>query len=552
LKPRIILVEPQDDLDEICRKLDELQTDSVALVIPIGAVILQSVISIKILRSNAEKRGKNITLVTRDRQGKAFAARLGIPCVNNLENLEESPIQQNLRKRPEPEEQRQVTKKVPLEPPRNDPREIEEIDEVEKAKKALSLEQKKREILEMLSRPNKVLLFSIAIISILLLLVVTTLAVPGATIYINPHKKVVESTMNVTLTTGPLENATDSWRQYVIRAIPIESVFERAIDFQTASSVFTGQVASGEVVVINRLAEEVSLRPDTRFQNDDGIIFRTNEWVTVQPGAEQTVPVTADERDIYGEYGGARGNISEPQKLFLPGLSEPSRQYVWGEIRTPTSGGLSGYIPLVQEVDLELAEKQITEMIVNDAKNDSEIFVERKNRLEDNDLVLLPGNEFLDLEILEIELPEELIGQNIDSFTVRSRMRVKMIAYSNKEMESILTGALEKAIDPGMELVSVENKGFSPEVLNISDDKSRVKITISARGVEAYVIESKSENGVRFVNEVKEETIGQSVREARQLIENMEEVDTVEIKLWPPFPSRLPRLPENISVRLME
>ncbi len=540
LKPRILFVEPQDDIDKITSEIQVAKTDEIALVIPIKAIVLQSIISVKILRSNAEKAGKKISIVTRDKQGQKFSQQLGIPTAADLEHLEESPIEKVIRKKNVSKKNTRRIQSRSFSPQKR------------KKEESVDLQKKKQEILELLSRPSKTLVFSICAVSVSLLLFITTLALPGATIRISPQKKVISTTINVTLTTGTMENATDSWRQYTLAAIPIESIFEKTIPFETVTKIFTGKNASGTVTLVNKLDEEMSLRPGTRFQTDNGIVFRSKDWIKVIPHTQSEVALEADEFDIFGDTIGARGNIDTEQRMFLPGLDEKFREYIWAEVHNPFSGGVSGHRPEVSETDLDIAKKQIQEMILRDARKDSEAFVERKNKLENRDLILLPGNEFIDTEILEIDIPDDIIGKHIDSFSVRSRMRVKMLSFSRKEMFSILRGALLKSVDPGMELITLEESSMYPEVLHVSPNKDKVKVTISTRGVEAYIIEPRTKNGVQFVNKVKEGVLGKTTDQAQKILENYREVALVEISLWPPIFRRIPRLPENISVKLLE
>jgi hypothetical protein len=539
LKPRIIFVEPQEDIDEITSKIQAAKNDTVALVIPQKAIIFQSIISVKILRSNADKLKKQIYLVTRDTQGQSFAERLGIPAFPDMEHIEESPVRkvgEVLSKRAS------ISKIAPT----------MEIPQEKEFQSSADFRRKKQEILELLSRPSKGLVFSICILSLFLLFFVATLALPGATIHINPQKKVIENTINITLTTGKMENATDSWRQHVLGAIPIESVFENTIPFETVTKVFTGENASGTMTVVNTLHEEFSLRPGTRFKTSNGLIFRSRDWIKIFPNSEEEVLVEADESDIFGEFIGARGNIEKKQRFVLPGLPEKTQKYVWAENRQPFSGGVSGYQFIVSEKDIELAETQMQQMVVYHARKDAEIFVKRKNKLENRDLILLPGSEFLDIEVLEVEIPDDILGKNIESFPVHSMMRVKMLSFSKKEMLSILRGALLKTVDPGMELIEIEENSIFPEVLSISPDRKKVKITVSIRGIEAYIIEPKTKKGVHFVNRVKENVSGKNISEAQRVLENFREVATVEISIWPPFLRSLPHLPENISVTLLD
>lgn len=537
LKHRVFFIEPQEDIDEISRKISSAKTDVVVLVIPRKAVLFQSVISVKILQANAEKHGKDIIFVSRDNQGRSFADRLGIYCVTELEHLEEAPLLTN------PDRKKVSFSRQPI---------LAVPKEEEKKNLEIDFEKKRKEILELLSRPSKALLFSIVALSAILLLFISVLALPGATISINPQKKVVETTINITLVVENDQNTTDSWRQYILEAIPVESVFEKTIPFETMTKIFTGENASGEVLLRNDSLEEITLRPQTRFQTEEGIIFRTENWIKIPAGAEQVVLLVSDELDSSGDFIGARGNIDLGTKMFIPGLPDSLRGRVSAEATITFTGGMSGYIPKVAEKDLELAKKQITQTILRDARKDSELFVERKNRLEARDLILVPGEEYFDAEVLDIILPEDILGQELDTFSVRSRMRVRMIAFSEKEMLSLLRGALLKSVDQGMELVSVEESGIFPEVLSVSPNKNRIKITVSARGVEAYVIEPRTREGVLFVNRVKDAVLGKSTTEAKSVLENFREVAVVSIDLWPPILGRMPSLPENISVKLME
>lgn len=544
MKPRILFVEPQEDIDDISRKIATLGSETVFLVVPIQAVLFQSIISVKILSLNTERAGKILLIVTRDPTGISFCERLNIAHAPDLEHLEELPIERTLRERKEKQENSK--------PIRVRSFSKEHQKKAERVSSLREVEQKRREILELLSRPNRTLLFIIGGISFALFLFITTLTLPGATILISPQKKIIEVTTNITLVPELSENTTDSWRQQTVPFTPIESIFEKNIPFETVTSIFTGKSASGTLRVMNTLSEEISLRPGTRFQTSDGVIFRSESWLRLRPNQEVNIPVVADERDTFGSYIGDKGNIQPPQKLIIPGLPSPTREHVWGEISEPFTGGVDGFVPVVSEEDLDLARRQIQEMILRDAKKDSDIFVERKNRLENTDLVLLPGQEFLETEVLEIDLPEEMIGKNVSRFPVRSRMRVRMVAFSKSDVVSILREALEKIVDPGMHLASLETESIFPEVLSVSPKKDRIKVTVSVRGVEQYLIEPSTVDGVRFVNRLKAEVQGRSIPEAKRILENFQEVAVVNISLWPPFFGRIPRLPENISVKLME
>jgi hypothetical protein len=78
--------------------------------------------------------------------------------------------------------------------------------------------------------------------------------------------------------------------------------------------------AYGTVDIYNELRQEQVFRPATRFVTDDGIVFKTTEWIKVPPTktlsgtttiGKITANLVADTYDLKNEIIGVRGNISE-------------------------------------------------------------------------------------------------------------------------------------------------------------------------------------------------------------------------------------------------
>ena len=57
---------------------------------------------------------------------------------------------------------------------------------------------------------------------------------------------------------------------------------------------------------------------------------------------------------------------------------------------------------------------------------------------------------------------------------------------------------------------------------------------------------------MRFGNKVKEKILGLDIEEAESLVGNFSEVDAVDIKTWPIWLNKIPRVPESIEIKLME
>ncbi|MCL5795727.1 MAG: hypothetical protein M1338_05245, partial [Patescibacteria group bacterium] len=74
----IIYLEADEEITSVIDKLKKLNANSVSLVIPKGAGILQSIVNLKILKREAESLGKDIALVTQDKIGRNLASQVGL------------------------------------------------------------------------------------------------------------------------------------------------------------------------------------------------------------------------------------------------------------------------------------------------------------------------------------------------------------------------------------------------------------------------------------------------------------------------------------------
>lgn len=85
----------------------------------------------------------------------------------------------------------------------------------------------------------------------------------------------------------------------------------------------------GSVEIYNELNQEQVFRPNTRFATDDGLVFKSDEWIRVPATrslsgnmviGKTTATLIADVYDTQGNVVGQRGNISEGLILTIPGL----------------------------------------------------------------------------------------------------------------------------------------------------------------------------------------------------------------------------------------
>ena len=333
--------------------------------------------------------------------------------------------------------------------------------------------------------------------------------------------------------------------------------------FNTTSKVFNGTNATGQIKIINTSDEEWPLKDKTRFQTEEGIIFRIQRGITVPAISEDeegntvlgefVVDVVADPFDIYDHPVGDRGNIG-PSKFIIPGLSKYSQDLIWGESSVPMAGGVTSFEKVVMEEDIEAAKKQIEDNLVLMARDDLRAYIEEMNKLNHTNLVLLDDRRYLQTELQDLRISEDIEGSKQEKFEVFAKIKAEGVAYDFDQLFAILKKELKSRTHPDMRIRddSISPDTITYEVIDEDEDLGQIKITATIQGIEEYVIEPDLEAGLRFSNKLKEKVLGLSVEEATNYINNLTEVDEIQIKVWPIWLSTMPRIPDNIEVKLME
>ncbi len=86
-----IYIEAGDEITTVIERMKQAEGDSLALVIPKGALLLQSIVNLKLARKAAAEVGKALTLVTTDKIGRNLASQIGVPVVTKLDGVDAVP-----------------------------------------------------------------------------------------------------------------------------------------------------------------------------------------------------------------------------------------------------------------------------------------------------------------------------------------------------------------------------------------------------------------------------------------------------------------------------
>lgn len=105
-------------------------------------------------------------------------------------------------------------------------------------------------------------------------------SIPRATVQITPELVIRTVGKNIVFAENPDEASIFQSTVVGVREITRESSWTQTYTITTIDE-FSVNLAQGELEVINELQEPIVLRPRTRFQTDDGLVYRSTDWVRI-------------------------------------------------------------------------------------------------------------------------------------------------------------------------------------------------------------------------------------------------------------------------------
>jgi hypothetical protein len=81
-------IDVDEEITSIIEKIKGSRMDELVVVVPKGALLIQSIINLKLLKKEADSLNKEIIIVTQDKAGKLLIEKAGIAIENKLEDVE--------------------------------------------------------------------------------------------------------------------------------------------------------------------------------------------------------------------------------------------------------------------------------------------------------------------------------------------------------------------------------------------------------------------------------------------------------------------------------
>ncbi len=574
---KILYLEIDDEVTSVYDKLAKLKHKNIYLVIPQRAVLFHSSINLKILKRKADDLDKNIYIVTNDPNGFNLAKRIGFEVFDKLEGHghpslvsgkfrenadgEITPLKASVNSLNEDSPSRRDEKKFSISElikrgtkgfqilPKN-----LTLSKKDKSSKKKSSDNSNSLVL---IAPNKKALFTLVGVSVIILMAISYIALPGATLVLTAKSNVIEVPKNIVLADLDRNRAElDARPSNMIPSYKIQTKIDKVFTFQaTGKDAQGGKNATGTVKINNTSATEWPLVARTRFQSPEGIVYRSSQLVTVPGGSVDKpgvleIPVTADPLDAFGQTAGDRANLKGDIKFFLPALSSENQKKIFAVAGGPFTGGVTNVVKFISKDDIIAATVKMKDELKAAEEAELKAVVEKKNQVNNTRLSLLTGKGLLENSEPVISIPPNLEGQHLETFDVKGSMVASGLAYDMDELLAILKTEIRIKKNPEKNLASIDEDSLTYKVVDNDKNAQKVVITATIQGVEEFEISPNKENGERLVKKIKESIVGKDIREARDFIQNLPEIQNVEIKSWPAWAPTLPSVPDNIKVEI--
>ncbi|MCX6811691.1 MAG: hypothetical protein NT039_03315 [Candidatus Berkelbacteria bacterium] len=562
---KVIYLEPDDEITGVIDKIKKVNQDRVILVVPKAATILQSIVNLKILKQQAVRLGKAISIVTSDEIGRNLASQIGLTVYRDLakrpipEEEKPTPPQEQTRdlesgaaattagelEKKEPPKAQEETKEIPPEPETSKrmidirPSGVKFTPYKDGKRAGLGLEKISKSPI----RPTKKTSFDggslkkLKIVAIILLIVAILEGVlayfylPRANVNVVLKAEKLDKTYEITAQ----KDATLNEETNIIPAQIVSIEKEGNKDLSTTGTKDVGEKAKGTITVINETGADQPLVATTRFVSSNGLVFRSTSSVTVpkaylDPGGNKVngsinVSVVAD------TSGGAY-NIG-PSNFTIPGLSAAIQSKVYGRSGAAMSGGSSRKIKIVSEADVQKAQTELLNELITLGKEEA---LSKTNKYEDITLEGSAGG------IVVSGLATPAVGAEAETFKYNLKATINVTTVKKSDYYGLLTSKINKEIPNDKELLQGElEKTTESKVVSI--DMANGKMVVSSHVVAPIVAKMD-------LNVMKNNIKGKSVNNAISYLKAFDEVYDAQISLWPFFARKVPITQKRIYINI--
>lgn len=526
---QIFYIDPLDNLEKVKTELKQAKKDKVILVLPEENKNLKNIENLTILKKESQSLGKKITIYSTDPQYKRLAEDCGIEIEESLvggsfldkkgEVSFRPSVSDILPRKEIKEELKEETRKE-----EKTLKEDEKIPSREMSEEKKELPPKKKEGSRLFPL---IYLFLLFLIAGGIIFAFTWL--PKADIVIVPTSEKVDFEGRFSVERGASFNLEENIvpGTVVVKEKNIEK------NFSASSLQEKSEKAKGQVTVYNKDTSSYRFVIGTRFESEDGKVFRSLGMVSI-PAGNPDNPSTVDVEVIATEAG-AEYNIG-PSSFTLPGLKgTPLYDKISAKSTKAMSGGFVGTTKTISKDDLVSAQEEMQKL------QDS-----TEKELKEDILKDLPSSFQFLKDVIVVEKGEisfdKKEGDIGDTFKGASKVKASVLTFKEESVQKIISKIVKEKIKEGIEFQEV-----------LATQKIKYKLLKKEKSLETLNINFEGDENVAWKideNEIKKAVIGKNPEEFKKYItdETGGKIKDAQLSLWPFYVNKIPTRENRIKI----
>ena len=531
LNKEVVYLEPDEEITSIIDKLKSLQdAKRVFLVTPKSANINQSVVNLKILKKEADKLEKEISLVTSDVVGRNLATQVGIPVYDSIDA--DRPLVEPVKEEPNLNDVIEIdmTERTPIKPPPGVKVNYYNPDTTkESSQKSFKQHIIKSPVTHSMaspistekydepqfSRPKTSKKWVLKLI-IFLLVVLAGCAIfyftyPKATVDMVVKSEPVQEKIKITIDTSA-QNISDDGKTIPGTNLSVDKDLTKEITATGKKDI--GEKATGKVTLSNGSGSAVSLSTGTQLETSTGLVFKTTSDVSV-PAATASVDAAGNVAKNPGKVDVSveAAEAGDKYNITSTSLSVANHSTITAGNSSSFSGGTTRQVTIVSADDIANAQETLT----NDLK--STIQTELGNNASGKKLNIIADSIQYTTNSFTTD---QKASDEVAKFNATLKARGDVIAFAESDYRSAVIKALGSKIPTDKELVLSTNDEIDQGSFTVDIAKG----TMNIDGTIKTKLASKVDD-----EQIKNSIKGQSLTNAENTLRQNTNLVSSNIKL---------------------
>lgn len=359
----------------------------------------------------------------------------------------------------------------------------------------------------------------------------------------------------------------------IIKIKKISKIVSIKENFETSwINPINSKKSSWKVMFFNSFAEDITLKPKSRIESKNWLIFETKETITIPKASIDSnwkvspwilkVDVIAKDYDINGRYIWARWNaIRKKDKFSLPWLRWDDKTKIYAEALDKFNWWDDNYEKVLWENDLENAKIIFEDKLKKEWLKQLKLFLEQENNNNINNAkfeILSYWDIFKDFKI-SIEIPKNIkVWDKIENFNLNWSMEFSTYIYNKDSVINKLKNIVNDKIsiqeknnnwdiktENIEKLLSIDDNSLRITNMIYENTKPRYEIKLTLE-IDALVYKNFLNENSAYVLRLKNLIYWLSKKDAEKVLLNDKNIRNVNIDIQPFFMNKVSNIENNV------